>query len=71
MTHPTTDATMPTTRAKPAPAPATAALSAEPIGTPPHGGRWTWDIPAQVWVELPDTAAAPAAPATETAASQE
>lgn len=25
---------------------------AEPIGMPPGGGRWTWDIPAQAWVDL-------------------
>lgn len=25
---------------------------AEPIGTPPTGGSWTWDIPSQAWVSL-------------------
>lgn len=25
---------------------------AEPIGMPPGGGRWTWDIPTQAWVDL-------------------
>lgn len=25
---------------------------AEPIGTPPRGGNWTWDIPKQEWVEV-------------------
>jgi len=41
---------------------ATPAASA-PIGTPPAGGRWTWDGAA--WVRLPETdeAAAPAAAA--------
>lgn len=37
---------------------------AEPIGTPPHGGNWTWDIPKQEWVELivaSETQEAPAA----------
>lgn len=27
---------------------------AEPIGNPPGGGRWTWDIEAQEWKQLPD-----------------
>lgn len=32
---------------------------AEPIGNPPGGGSWTWDIPLQKWVTLtPDTQAA-------------
>lgn len=26
---------------------------AEPIGNPPGGGKWTWDIESQKWVELP------------------
>lgn len=25
---------------------------AEPIGNPPGGGSWTWDIPSQTWVEV-------------------
>lgn len=25
---------------------------AEPIGNPPGGGRWTWDVPLQKWVSL-------------------
>lgn len=25
---------------------------AEPIGNPPGGGRWTWSIDKQEWVEL-------------------
>lgn len=24
---------------------------AEPIGNPPGGGSWTWDIELQAWVE--------------------
>lgn len=31
--------------------------SAEPIGTPPSGGNWTWDIPSQQWVEVAEQAA--------------
>lgn len=41
---------------------------AEPIGMPPGGGRWTWDIPLQQWVDLdaPKTIAEqPAAPQQE------
>lgn len=26
---------------------------AEPIGTPPGGGSWTWDAEAQAWVAVP------------------
>lgn len=26
---------------------------ADPIGNPPGGGKWTWDIEKQAWVELP------------------
>ena len=26
---------------------------AQPIGTPPGGGTWTWDVPAQQWVKVP------------------
>lgn len=26
---------------------------ADPIGNPPGGGKWTWDIEQQQWVELP------------------
>ena len=56
-------------------APATAAPaepardSAQPIGTPPAGGRWTWDIAAQAWAPLPDTPAPAAAP-TPTASKE-
>jgi hypothetical protein len=38
---------------KPDPAPA---APAQPVGTPPGGGRWTWDAQAAQWVSLPDTA---------------
>jgi hypothetical protein len=34
---------------------------AEPIGTPPHGGNWTWDIPKQAWVEVSESTEASAA----------
>lgn len=35
---------------------------AQPIGTPPAAGRWTWDIDAQAWAQLPaETTPAPAA----------
>lgn len=40
----------------------------DPVGTPPEGGRWTWD--GAQWVRLPeDEPAAPAAaqPAAEAA----
>ena len=42
---------------------ATTPAASAPIGTPPAGGRWTWDGAA--WVRLPETdeAAAPAAAA--------
>lgn len=39
---------------------------AEPIGTPPAGGRWTWD--GAQWVRLPEdtpNTLAPQAPASE------
>ena len=42
-----------------APAPAAEAVATEPardpnepIGTPPSGGRWTWDVPGQAWLQL-------------------
>ena len=54
--------------AKPAPAPAEPP-NLQPVGTPPAGGRWTWDAGHQAWVPLPEPAAAPAATATETAAA--
>lgn len=57
---------MPT--AKPAPA---EPLNQQPTDTPPAGGRWTWDAGHQAWVPLPEPAAAPAAPATETTAATE
>lgn len=38
---------------------------AQPIGTPPAGGRWTWDIAAQAWAPLPDTPAPAAAAPTD------
>lgn len=41
---------MPTARSTPAPSPAPAA--SEPVGTPPAGGRWTWD--GQAWQLLPE-----------------
>lgn len=42
---------------------------AQPVGTPPAGGRWTWDIAAQAWAPLPDTPAPAAAP-TPTASKE-
>ena len=27
----------------------------QPVGTPPGGGRWTWDAATQAWVPLTDT----------------
>ena len=30
------------------------AVSAQPIGTPPGGGRWAWHVIAARWVQLPD-----------------
>lgn len=42
--------------------------SADPVGTPPEGGRWTWD---GAWVRLPEDApqsethTPPVAPANE------
>lgn len=53
--------------AKPAPAAPPAAPQrdlAQPIGTPPGAGRWTWDIAAQAWAQLPDTTPASAADPT-------
>lgn len=40
-----------------------------PVGTPPAGGRWTWN---GAWVALPETdeAAAPAAAPTTTASKE-
>lgn len=55
--------------AKPKPAPA-AAPTLQPIGTPPAGGRWTWDAATATWVPLPDHAAAPAAPAPQSPAQE-
>lgn len=54
---------MPAQPAKPAATPpaAPARDPAQPIGTPPGAGRWTWDIDAQAWAQLPDTTPAPAA----------
>lgn len=40
-----------TTDTAPAPA-ADARNPAEPIGTPPGGGSWAWDIPSQAWCPL-------------------
>lgn len=42
-----------------------APTASTPIGTPPAGGRWTWN---GAWVALPETdeAAAPAAAAATT-----
>lgn len=54
--------------AKPTPAapPATPQRDvAQPIGTPPGAGRWTWDIAAQAWAQLPDTPAPAAADPTD------
>lgn len=54
--------------AKPAPAAPPAAPQrdlAQPIGTPPGAGRWTWDIAAQAWAQLPDTTPASAADPTD------
>ncbi len=49
--------------ARPAPLPP-AEPNCEPIGTPPGGGRWTWDAQTIQWVPLPDTPTpAPAEPA--------
>lgn len=58
---------------RPPPAPAPTAPPAQPIGTPPGGGRWTWDAQAAAWVPLPDLNPAepdipdlnPAEPATQ------
>ncbi len=50
--------------AKPAPAPAEPP-NLQPIGTPPGAGRWTWDIAAQAWAQLPDTPAPAAADPTD------
>ena len=45
----------------------TAPAASAPIGTPPAGGRWTWDGAA--WVRLPETdEAAATAPAAAPAA---
>lgn len=58
---------MPAKPAKPATAAPPAAPQrdrAQPIGTPPAGGRWTWDIAAQAWAPLPDTPAPAAADPT-------
>ena len=58
---------MPAKPAKPAPAAPPAAPQrdlAQPIGTPPGAGRWTWDIAAQAWAPLPDTTPASAADPT-------
>ena len=62
---------MPAARnATPTAAPAAPARDlAQPIGTPPAGGRWTWDIAAQAWAPLPDTPAPAAAP-TPTASKE-
>lgn len=51
------------------PAPAAAPADTLPIGTPPAGGRWTWN---GAWVPLPeiDEAAAPAAASTTTATKE-
>jgi hypothetical protein len=35
---------------------------AQPVGTPPAGGCWTWDVNAQAWAPLPDQPAPGAAP---------
>lgn len=39
---------------------------AEPIGMPPGGGRWTWDIPQQKWVCLDQIEEVKAQEVTET-----
>lgn len=26
----------------------------QPVGTPPEGGRWTWDAQAAEWLRLPE-----------------
>lgn len=39
----------------------TAPAPSAPIGTPPAGGRWTWD--GAQWARLPETDAEAAAPA--------
>jgi hypothetical protein len=45
-----------TTTTTPAPTPTPApAQSTAPIGTPPGGGRWTWDAAAQAWVPITET----------------
>lgn len=40
-----------------------------PIGTPPGGGRWTWDAQAAAWVPLPEPVTTDITPADQ--ASQE
>lgn len=32
----------------------------EPVGTPPEGGRWTWDAQAAEWLRLPEQDTTPA-----------
>lgn len=49
---PVTEVTTETTAAAPAPSAEPARDPNEPIGTPPSGGRWTWDIPGQAWLQL-------------------
>jgi hypothetical protein len=41
-----------------------------PVGTPPEGGRWSWD--GRQWVRLPELEGAPtaAAPAPSTASKE-
>ena len=42
----------------------------QPVGTPPHGGRWTWDVQAAEWLLLPEPDAPADAAANPTTAPE-
>lgn len=37
----------------------------QPAGTPPHGGRWTWDAQSAEWLLVPESQAPAATAAAE------
>lgn len=44
--------------------------ASEPVGTPPHGGRWSWDAQAAAWQLIPESEAPAAAAADPTTAPE-
>ena len=57
--------TTPDNTAHSTPPPAT-----QPVGTPPHGGRWAWSDQAAEWLLMPEPDAPAAAAADPTTATE-